>query len=78
MEKVVLGFVTISAAVVIAGVHIQQTRDRNEMHKGVLRDKERLLVKRNNLKLANTDADGFTKINPGGFLNEEESKSQKS
>jgi hypothetical protein len=36
--------VSVSACVVIYAVHYQQTRDRTEMHKGVLRDMERRLA----------------------------------
>eukprot|EP00601_Ochromonadales_sp_CCMP2298_P008451 CAMPEP_0173195404 /NCGR_PEP_ID=MMETSP1141-20130122/15034_1 /TAXON_ID=483371 /ORGANISM="non described non described, Strain CCMP2298" /LENGTH=73 /DNA_ID=CAMNT_0014119925 /DNA_START=137 /DNA_END=358 /DNA_ORIENTATION=- len=46
MEKVLLGVVTVGAAGVIAVVHYQQVRDRTEMHKGVLRDKERLAARK--------------------------------
>lgn len=36
--------------VIIVGVHIQQTAERAEMHKGVLHDKERSRIKAQNLK----------------------------
>jgi hypothetical protein len=40
--KHVLGAVTLCAAGVIYAVHYQQTWEKAEMHKGVLRDKERI------------------------------------
>lgn len=41
MGKVVLGTVTLAAMATVAFVHYQQDRDRKELHKGVIRDKER-------------------------------------
>ena len=41
----VLATVSAAAAIVVYAVHYQQTRDRNEMHKGVIRDKERRKAK---------------------------------
>jgi hypothetical protein len=45
-------FVTISvaAATVIYAVHYQQTYDKAEMHKGVLRDRERRAKKKTAIK----------------------------
>lgn len=44
-KKLLIG-VTAVTAVVVAVVHYQQQRDRNEMRKGVLRDIERIEAKR--------------------------------
>ena len=41
-HKAVLGAVTVMCIGVVAIVHWQQQYDRSEMHKGVLRDKERI------------------------------------
>ena len=46
-----MAVVCVGVGVVIAGVHMQQTAERVEMHKGVLHDKERTRVKALNLKL---------------------------
>jgi len=40
-SKVLLGLVTVACGVVVVAVHKQQTFERSEMHKGVLRDIER-------------------------------------
>ena len=45
MERVVLGVITVAVAGVVVGVHLDQTRERREMHKGVLRDIERQKAK---------------------------------
>jgi protein PET117 len=45
MGKGVFGFMTVAAAGVIYVVHWQQENDKAEMHKGVLRDKERRRAK---------------------------------
>jgi hypothetical protein len=37
---------TIGAAGVVYIVHYQQIRDKNEMHKGVIRDRERVAAKK--------------------------------
>jgi len=60
--KRVLFGVTVAAAGVIYAVHYQQTFDRTEMHKGVLRDKARQAAKKKELREASQQAlDG----NPG-------------
>jgi len=43
-----LALASVSGAVlaVVAVVHYQQERDKREMHKGVIKDKERLAIKR--------------------------------
>lgn len=51
MHKVVLAAVSVGVVVIIVGVHMQQTAERVEMHKGVLHDKERIRVKALNAKL---------------------------
>ena len=45
MHKVVMGAVSVFCVVTIIGVHLQQTQERVEMHKGVLNDKERIRMK---------------------------------
>ena len=49
MEKAVVGVMFVAVAAVVVGVHLDQQRERNEMHKGVLRDiqrqKQKQLVK---------------------------------
>ena len=45
MERVVMAAVTVGAAVTIIAVHWDQTRQRQEMHKGVLRDIDRQKAK---------------------------------
>jgi hypothetical protein len=44
--KLVLGIVTVAVGVVVYAVHQQQIDERREMHKGVIKDKERALAKR--------------------------------
>ena len=43
--KQFLALVSVSAVMVIAAVHYQQKFERDEMRKGVLRDKERIKAK---------------------------------
>jgi hypothetical protein len=50
MEKVVMGIVFTGMVVTVVGVHMQQTGEREEMHKGVLHDKERIRLKNIRLK----------------------------
>jgi hypothetical protein len=45
MERAVLAVITVAVAGVVVGVHWDQTRERREMHKGVLRDIERQQAK---------------------------------
>jgi hypothetical protein len=56
-HKAVLGAVTVMCIGVVAIVHWQQQYDRSEMHKGVLRDKERI-ERRKTLKGAPVDEKG--------------------
>ena len=44
--KGVLIAMTVGAAGVVYIVHYQQIRDKNEMHKGVIRDRERVAAKK--------------------------------
>lgn len=46
MERAFFGGMVALSVVVIAGVHLQQTQERRQMHEGVLRDRERLQAKR--------------------------------
>lgn len=55
-HHVVMGVVCAGTIVIIAGVHMQQTGERVEMHKGVLLDKERLRLKRLHLKQQKEEA----------------------
>lgn len=57
-EKVFLGTVSVAVIGVVAAVHIQQTSERDRMHKGVLRDIERLQAKRKLKQEANNNLDG--------------------
>ena len=41
-----LAMMIASSLVVVYAVHEQQTRDRKEMHKGVIRDRERVEAKK--------------------------------
>lgn len=45
-----MGAVSVFCVVTIIGVHLQQTQERVEMHKGVLNDKERIRMKAAALK----------------------------
>jgi PET assembly of cytochrome c oxidase, mitochondrial len=51
MHRVVMAVTAAGVVVIIVGVHIQQTAERAEMHKGVLHDKERAKIKKQNQKL---------------------------
>jgi len=44
--KGILAMITIGAAGVVYVVHYQQVRDKREMHKGVIRDRERVAAKK--------------------------------
>jgi hypothetical protein len=44
--KTVLGAVAVGVGIVVYAVHIQQIREREEMHKGVIKDRERALAKK--------------------------------
>lgn len=46
-----MAVVSVGVVVIIVGVHMQQTAERVEMHKGVLHDKERIRIKAVNAKL---------------------------
>ena len=46
-----MAVVSAGVVVIIVGVHMQQTAERVEMHKGVLHDKERIRIKALNAKL---------------------------
>ena len=46
MHKVVMGVVSAFCVITVIGVHMQQTQERVEMHKGVLNDKERMRMKK--------------------------------
>ena len=46
-----MAVVCAGVVVTIVGVHMQQTQERVEMHKGVLHDKERIRIKALNAKL---------------------------
>lgn len=47
MEKAVFVVVSTIVAGIVVAVHVQQVYDRQKMHEGVIRDKERLANKRN-------------------------------
>eukprot|EP00596_Hydrurales_sp_CCMP1899_P007787 CAMPEP_0119040650 /NCGR_PEP_ID=MMETSP1177-20130426/10662_1 /TAXON_ID=2985 /ORGANISM="Ochromonas sp, Strain CCMP1899" /LENGTH=55 /DNA_ID=CAMNT_0007005935 /DNA_START=174 /DNA_END=341 /DNA_ORIENTATION=- len=51
-----MGVVCAGTVVIIAGVHMQQTGERVEMHKGVLLDKERIRLKALRLKQQKEEA----------------------
>ena len=44
--KGILMIMTVGAAGVVYVVHYQQVRDKREMHKGVIRDRERVAAKK--------------------------------
>ena len=55
-SKVLLGLVTVACGVVVVAVHKQQTFERSEMHKGVLRDMARQEAKLAKQGVAATDS----------------------
>ena len=46
MERVVFGSIVVASIGVIVGVHYQQRLEKQRMHEGVLRDRERVRAKR--------------------------------
>ncbi|XP_034534162.1 protein PET117 homolog, mitochondrial [Notolabrus celidotus] len=50
-SKVVLGLSVVLTLSTVAGVHLNQTWDRERLHQGVVRDLERLERKKENLRL---------------------------
>jgi hypothetical protein len=55
-HHIVMGVVCAGTIIIIAGVHMQQTGERVEMHKGVLLDKERIRLKNLRLKQQKEEA----------------------
>ncbi|KAF1394479.1 hypothetical protein PFLUV_G00000730 [Perca fluviatilis] len=50
-SKVVLGVSVVLTLSTVAGVHLNQSWDRQRLHEGVVRDLERLERKKENLRL---------------------------
>lgn len=46
MERVVFGTIVVASIGIILGVHYQQKLEKQRMHEGVLRDKERVRAKK--------------------------------
>ena len=46
MERAVFGTIVVASIGIIGGVHYQQKLEKQRMHEGVLRDKERVRAKR--------------------------------
>ncbi|XP_025959980.1 protein PET117 homolog, mitochondrial [Dromaius novaehollandiae] len=50
-SRVVLAISVVLSAVTVTAVHVQQQRERERLHRGVLRDLERLSQKEENIRL---------------------------